>query len=336
MATMTDLFPAHDVLDYTNAVQTPAYLGSQLFPNRKVRSNDIKMLTNGTFVPTIAHVHALDTEAEMGSRSGEISSTEPFFVKRKMVLNENDLLVLNNPRSVEEQNYIKNNVYNDLGNLLASIEASAELMRMQALMHGKLALTGADGNAYSVDYKINKAHQGKADFSDAKVNPIEVIESWADQLDVTPTRAVMSTKALAQVRQHPLVIAAVFGNASGRMLMQSDLDTFMEANGLPVLRANKAKYRDVTKAGKHVTTPFIADGDFAMFADGVVGETVYGVTPEESRAVAAGDVTASQIGNVMVDAYEETHDPIEATIKASAMMMPTLAQRDNIFQAQVL
>lgn len=336
MSDIFELFPHQDILDYTKAIQPTNLLGASLFPSRKAQSNDIKILTSGTTTPTIAHVHAFDTEAEIGSRTAKVTEQEPFFVKRKMVLKEDDLVKLRTPRTPEEQSYIQNEVYNDTGNLIRSIEAMAENMRMQALMKGKINVKGADGNAYKVDYQINKAHQGTADFSDESVDPIETIMSWAQLVDVAPTRAVLSAKALAALRKNPNVIANIFGSNNGRTVMQSDLDAFMTSNGLPVLRAYNGKYNEVGSNGKLESHSYVDDNGFAMFADGIVGETVYGLTPEESRAVAAGDVTSSEVGNVYTDMYEELHDPIRTVVKASAMVVPTLAQADNIFQATVL
>lgn len=161
-------------------------------------------------------------------------------------------------------------------------------------------------------------------------------QAEADKVDVVPTRAIMSTKALMALRKNPHVVADIFGSNNGRTVLQSDLDAFMQANGLPVLRAYRGKYADTDSKGKRTVSNYVADNQFAMFADGTVGETVYGVTPEESRAIADGSVQASQVGNIFTEMFDETNDPIRTIIKASTMVVPTLAQADNIFQATVL
>ncbi|MFR6559798.1 MAG: major capsid protein, partial [Weissella confusa] len=283
-----------------------------------------------------AHVHAFDTEAEIGDRTAQLSYTEPFFIKKKMILKEDDLVKLRTPRTPEEQSYIMNTVYDDLGNVVRSIDAATELMRMQALMTGVINVKDQMGGSYKVDYGIDSSQKGTADFADATKDPIEQIMEWAQSVTVTPTRAIMSQKALYALRKNTNVVANIFGSNNGRTVMQSDLDEFMQANGLPVLRAYTGKYADVDKKGKQTVTNYIADNQFAMFADNAVGETVYGLTPEEARAVAAGDVESSQIGNMFADRYEETHDPIRSVIKVSTMVVPTLAQAGNIFQATVL
>ena len=253
-----------------------------------------------------------------------------------MILKEDDLVKLRTPRTPEEQSYIMNTVYDDLGNVVRSIDAATELMRMQALMTGVINVKDQMGGSYKVDYGIDSSQKGTADFADATKDPIEQIMEWAQSVTVTPTRAIMSQKALYALRKNPNVVANIFGSNNGRTVMQSDLDEFMQANGLPVLRAYTGKYADVDKKGKQTVTNYIADNQFAMFADNAVGETVYGLTPEEARAVAAGDVESSQIGNMFADRYEETHDPIRSVIKVSTMVVPTLAQAGNIFQATVL
>lgn len=336
MANILDLFPHQDVLDYTKTIKTPDLLGAKLFPSRKVQSNDIKVLTSGTTAPVIAHVHAFDTEAEIGDRTAQVTETAPLFLKKKMILKEDDLVKLRTPRTTEEQNYIINNVYDDLGNIVRSIDAATELMRIQALMAGVINTKDASGNAYKIDYKIDKSQKGTADFADATKDPIEQILEWAQSVSVTPTRAIMSQKALFALRKNPNVVADIFGSNNGRTVMQSDLDAFMTSNGLPVLRAYAGKYNEVDSKGNKVLKNYVADNQFAMFTDEAIGETVYGLTPEESRAVAAGDVESSQVGNMFADRYEETHDPIRSVIKVSTMVVPTLAQAGNIFQATVL
>lgn len=336
MASIFDLFPHQDILDYTKAVATPNLLGAELFPARKVQSNDIKILTSGTKTPVIAHVHAFDTEAELGDRTAQVSETEPFFLKKKFALKEDDLVKLRNPRTPEEQAYIQGTVYDDMGNLIKSLDAATELMRMQALMSGKITVKDAQGGSYKVDYGIGADHKASTNFADESVDPIETILAWADKVDITPTRAIMSTKALMALRKNPHVVADIFGSNNGRTVLQSDLDAFMQANGLPVLRAYRGKYADTDAKGKRTVSNYVADNQFAMFADGTVGETVYGVTPEESRAIADGAVQASQVGNIFTEMFDETNDPIRTIIKASTMVVPTLAQADNIFQATVL
>lgn len=335
MADILDLFPHQDVLDYTKTVKASNLLGAALFPARKVQSNDIKVLTSGTNVPVIAHVHAFDTEAEIGDRTAQVSETEPFFIKKKMILKEDDLVKLRNPRTTEEQNYIMNTVYDDLGNIVRSIDAATELMRMQALMNGVITVNDQNGGSYKIDYGIDKSQKGTTDFADDSKDPIEQILEWAQSVSVTPTRAIMSQKALYALRKNKNVVANIFGSDNGRTVMQSDLDEFMQANGLPILRSYNGKYADVDSKGKQTVKNYVADNQFAMFAEGTVGETVYGVTPEEARAVNDG-IDSSQIGNMFADRYEESHDPVRSVIKVSTMVVPTLAQAGNIFQATVL
>ena len=106
MTNIFDLFPAQDILDYSKTVETPSLLGAELFPARKVQSNDIKILTSGTNTPTVAHVHAFDTEAELGDRTAQVSEAEPFYIKKKFALKEGDLVALRTPRTPEKQAYI--------------------------------------------------------------------------------------------------------------------------------------------------------------------------------------------------------------------------------------
>lgn len=69
------------------------------------------------------------------------------------------------------------------GNLVRSLEAAAELMRMQALTKGVITSKDENGNAYKVDYDIDKSHKGTADFADKDIDPIETIMEWTNMVD---------------------------------------------------------------------------------------------------------------------------------------------------------
>lgn len=123
MANIAELFSQKNVLDYTQNREVTPMFGEQLFPSRKIEGLEFDMLKAGSRIPTIASVHAFDTEAEIASRIGSRSAQELAFIKRKIQLKEKDLMALRNPRTAAEQTYLEKEVYNDVYQMVSAVFA---------------------------------------------------------------------------------------------------------------------------------------------------------------------------------------------------------------------
>lgn len=334
MSTLTDLFPTHELLSYINNLELKQFALSELFPDVKVFSDDIRTIANSNQLPTIAHIHAYNTEAEIGDRTAEVTTQEPYYVKRKKILDEKTLRELAQPRNPQEKEYLMKVVFADVVELVNSINATTELMRVKTLTEGKFNLKGSDGKDYKFDYKLPKTAQtgNTSKFNDTAVDPIGLIASWASSADFVATRGLTSQTALAAILSNPHTVERVLGpNATVKSVMPGDFAAYMASQGLPQLVAYRDKYIEDGK-----TQNFVSDSKLALFGDGTVGNTVYGITPEESRMVTSGSIQASQVGNVMINSFESDYDPIQSTVKASAVVIPTLAQRNSLLLADVL
>ena len=70
MPRVEELLTPQELIDYTKERQTEAYMGELLFPERKTEAMEIKMIKGASDLPVSAHIHAFDTETELGSREG--------------------------------------------------------------------------------------------------------------------------------------------------------------------------------------------------------------------------------------------------------------------------
>lgn len=339
MATLQELFPTSELINYANGRQKKVFPLAGLFPDYKTQSNKIRVINQDSVIPEIAHIHAYDTEAEIGNRSGSVSELSTFYLKRKFVIGEQDMMVLNQPRTEAEKQDMMQNIFADSTALEDALGAAIELMRVKLMTEKTFSLTsaatGAD-NDVKFDYSLPASSQlSKVDFSSTDVDPIKVLEDWVNDADFEVTRGMLSKKAMAAILTNPNTVKRVHGINSAftlQSVLPADFEAFMSNNQLPELFAyTGGKYKD---NGKIKT--YIADGRMALFGDGIVGNTAYGLTPEESRMVYSGDIQSSQVGNFMFTAYEEGHDPIEDIIKASTNVIPTLAQKNTLLQADVL
>jgi hypothetical protein len=333
MSTITDLFSTPVLLDYTRNRQETPMLGESLFPSRKIQGLKFEYLKGGNSLPVAAKVHSLDTEAEIGSREASKGAEELALIKRKMQLKEEDIIALGSPRNPQEQQFLMNNVFNDSYNLYMAIRARLERMRMEVLSTGKVTLnenvTGA-----TIDYHVPEDHKGASNWASDDSDPLQDIQDWFDKMDIKPTRALTSTKVLRTLMRNKKVIASVFGNDTGKVLTNAELDQYLGANGLPLIRTYDSKYRE--QVGQSYTAHRYLDEDkFVMFNEYLLGETVYGTTAEEIRLMSNPGYNSSMMGNIFLTSYEESGDPVSTFIKAAAVALPSFAAADEVFQATI-
>ena len=300
------------------------------------RSLEVDILKAGSRVPTIASVSAFDAEAEIGSREASKMTAELAYVKRKMQITEEMLIKLQSPRNTAEENYLKQYVFDDIDAMVQAVKARGEKMTMEMFATGKIT---DKKNGIAVDYGVPKKHQETLsgtktwDKSDASI--IDNLQDWSDSLDVTPTRALTSKKVLRTLMSSTEIKEAIFGKDTGRVVGQADLDQWMTAQGLPVIRAYDGKYRDEDSKGNLTTSSYFPEDRIVLFNDEVPGQKIYGPTPEENRLISS-NAQVSNVGNIMAKIYETSEDPIGTWILAAATMLPSFASADDVFQAKVL
>lgn len=331
-----DMFSQSTVLDYTRNRQYPDMLGDTLFPAIKVPTLEVDILKAGSRVPTIANISAFDSEAEIGSRDASKMTAELAYVKRKMQLTEEMLIKLQAPRNTAEENYLKQYVFDDIDAMVQAVKARGEKMTMEMFATGKIT---DNANGISIDYGVPKKHQtsltGSSAWDKDGASIIENLQDWSDKLDITPTRALTSKKVLRTLMRSTEIKEAIFGKDTGRVVGQSDLDQWMTAQGLPVIRAYDGKYRTEDAKGNLTTQSYFPEDRIVLFNDEVPGQKIYGPTPEENRLVSS-NAQVSNVGNVMAKVYETSEDPIGTWILAAATMLPSFASAEDVFQAKVL
>lgn len=333
MANIAELFSQKNVISYVNTRNLEETLGSKLFPSRKIEGLEFDILKAGNRIPTIASVHAWDTEAEIASRVASRSAQELAFIKRKIQLKEKDLIALRNPRTAEEQAYVEGEVYDDVNTMVSSVEARIEKMRMEVLANGKIELNENGLNGLVVDYGVPAEHQATKDWTVANADILGDLEEWADTLSIRPTRILTSNKVKNLMVKNS-AIQKLFKD-SGLLPTKANLNNLFELMNLPKIATYDAKYNVQGADGKYVQGRYFPEDKLVMMSDDLPGETIYGVTPEESRLVAGG-TKDTKVGNIFATVYESGLDPVGTWTKAAATALPSFPQADNVFQATVL
>ncbi|ATP40704.1 major capsid protein E [Solibacillus sp. R5-41] len=337
MPSVLDLFNQREVLNYLQNREYPALLGASLFPEIKKPTLEFDLIKGAGRTPVVASVHSFDTEAEIGSREASKMALEAALIKRKLPLTEKEIIALESPRNAAEQQYLMQNVYNDIDVLVAGVNARVEQMRMEVLAKGTLTLA-ENGLSAVLDYGVptenKEALSGTNLWTDPSSNPIEDMIRWANSLSITPTRALTSNTVLAALLTNPNVKSALYGKDSGRIVSIGELNTFLESLQLPKLASYDAKFRKQLANGTYSTHRYFPANSFVMFGDGAMGETLFGPTAEENRLTRDPSIETSKIGNVLAMVYEENVDPVSTWTKAVATAIPSFPAADEVFQAQ--
>lgn len=337
MANVLELFNQKEVLNYMQTREYAPLLGASLFPEVKKQSLEFDLIKGAGRTPVVASVHSFDTESEIGSREASKMALEAALIKRKMQLTEKEIIALENPRNAAEQQYLMQNVYNDIDVLVAGVNARVEQMRMEVLAKGTLTLAenGLDiVIPYNVPTENQEALSGTNLWTNPDSNPIEDMIRWANSLPLVPSRALTSNVVLGALLTNPNVKSAMYGANSGRIVSIGELNTFLDSLQLPKIASYDAKFRKQIANGTYTTHRYFPDNAFVMFGDGALGETLFGPTAEEIRLTRDPSIETSKIGNVLAMVYEENVDPVSTWTKAVATAIPSFPAADEVFQAQ--
>lgn len=306
-------------------VKRPGILGT-IFPDTKTQylKAEYYRLMAGQRLPEVAFVHALDTEAEIGSRPGfEKVLTEKLFIKRK--INQSERLQQAIENGVPDDNNLKKFVFDDAANLFEGVVARANVMKGQFLSTGivKIKENHVD---MSIDYGVT---------SDAKVTLTDWSKPDADIMgDISKmvviaenngyviNKALTSLKMINYMRNNTAMQTAVLGAANKRLLTKQELtNLLMQEYGFTIDRCDE-KYRYRKADGTLKTGRYFKEDVFTLYeanANGSFGSGLWGVTPEELEY---RQFIQEENRSFVTLSMWATPDPVAVWTKASGMFVP--------------
>ena len=330
-----ELFNQKEILNYLKERKFPAMMGEELFPEVKKQSLEFDVLTNASKTPVIASVHGYDTESEIGQREAQKKAIELALIKIKMQLKEIEIIALESPRNEAEKQALMKDVYNDFDNLIESVRARVEKMRMDVIANGVITLDENELDA-TIDYGVPTENKvTNVDWTSSTANPINDMISWANKLDQMPGRVITSNTILAKILANKNVTNALFGKDTTRLASSGELNIYLESLGLPKIYTYDKKYRKLEANGTYTKHRYFPEDKFVMLPNETLGETVYGPTAEEIRLQRNPAVDVRLVGKIFACMYEEGLDPVSTWEKAVATALPTLSCAEDIFQAKI-
>ena len=306
-------------------VKRPGILGT-IFPDTKTQylKAEYYRLMAGQRLPEVAFVHALDTEAEIGSRPGfEKVLTEKLFIKRK--INQSERLQQAIENGVPDDENLKKFVFDDAANLFEGVVARANVMKGQFLSTGivKIKENHVD---MSIDYgvtsdaKVTLTDWSKPD-SDI-MGDIQKMVAIAEDNGYVVNKALTSLKMINYMRNNTAMQTAVLGAANKRLLTKQELtNLLMQEYGFTIDRCDeKYRYRKADRTLK--TGRYFKEDVFTLYeanANGSFGSGLWGVTPEELEY---RQFIQEENRSFVTLSMWSTPDPVAVWTKASGMFVP--------------
>jgi len=335
-------FSRKATLAYARAREPRNYVGRTLFPLRTVNELTFEYWKDLNLLPVMASVQAFGAEAEIASRDGAEKVTgEIPTIKRKIPLNGRALVALRR-EGAGDLDFVRNQLYADLDNMIDAVEARVEQMRMDAVAYGKLELN-ENGVIMTVDYRVPADHQQVLSGSDLwsdheNARPIDNIMEWTEKIvddtGIRPERALTSNRVVANLQQCKQIRTMIYGDLGGsRAISLAQINDLLRTLELPVIATYDLKVRRQARDGSYTEQRFFPEEKFVLLPGQPLGETLDGPTED---AMLDPDIEATEIAGIYAAVYRQSMDPPVIETKAAACRIPTFPMADAVFQATVL
>lgn len=332
MPKLSEVFNTKELINYFKERTIVPMAGEGLFPSRKIQDIEFDMILGTGGLPVTASCYAFDTPTQMASREAIQKGVAALaLIKRQIPISEKDLIKIQNPRNDAELEFVLSQLYNDAEKMAKGVEVRVEAMRMELLSSGKININ-ENGIAVELDYGVPSTNKKTFDWSSTTAKPLDDLATLADAVEeggTRPTRAITSRKIIRAICNNTSVRKAVFGTNSDKIVTLAQLNELLTQMELPILASYEGKYKKETATG-FSTERYYPENKISMFADGTLGETIYGLTAEEVKLIGNGQMDeASMVGNVFVGTYTKI-DPVSEITKAAATALPTLPHGEEL------
>lgn len=335
MPKLEEVFNTEELINYFKERQVTPMLGESLFPERKIQDIEFDMILGTGGLPVTAEVHAYDTETQLASREAiEKGVASLALIKRKIKIAEKEIIKINNPRTNAELDFVLSQLYNDAEKMTDSVKVRVEAMRMELLSTGKIAIN-ENGVKVTIDYKVPSGNKKTFTWkTPATDTPLDDLSTLADAVEAEsgyrPTRALTSRKLVKIICSCDSVRKAVYGVNSDKIVTLAALNELLVQLDLPQLVVYEGKYKKETAKG-FTTVRYFPENVIAMFGDGTLGETIYGLTAEEVKLIGDGKMEETSMldNKIFVGTYTSI-DPVGEFTKAAVTALPTLPHGEEL------
>lgn len=329
-----------------------AYLGKGLFPNKKKTGLDLKWIKTSKGLPVSLAPSAFDTRSTIRSREGfKMTETEMAFFKESMLIKENDeqeIMRIQDSTDPFAQEVL-DRIYDDAETLLEGAEVVPERMRMQLLSsesgHPSISIS-ADGATYEYNYDPDGSYEannftellGTSMWSDtANSDPITDVMNAQDAVEARtgsrPSILLVSKQTMNWLKQNVKVRQYTLAQNVTANIIMTDArvrETFSTELGISIIVYSK-QYKDENG----VVKKFYPDGMATLIPDGALGNTWYGMTPEERTLIGRPDADVAIVDGGVAVSVTVTEDPVQTKTTVSEIVLPSFEAMDSTYTLKV-
>ena len=329
-----------------------AYLGKGLFPAKKKAGLDLKWIKTSKGLPVSLMPSAFDTVSTIRSREGfKMTETEMAFFKESMLIKEQDeqeiMRVQDSTDPFAQE--VLNRIYDDAETLLEGAEVVPERMRMQLLSSetGNPSISiSADGATYNYNYDPNNEYKannftelmGTSQWSDTvNSDPITDVMNAQDAVEARtgsrPSILLVSKQTMNWLKQNVKVRDYTLAqNVTANIIMTDNRvkETFSTELGVTIIVYSK-QYKDETGTVKK----FYPDGMATLLPDKSLGNTWYGMTPEERTLMARPDADVTIVDGGVAVSVTVTEDPVHTKTTVSEIVLPSFESMEETYTLKV-
>ena len=329
-----------------------AYLGAGLFPTKKKTSLDIKWFKTSKGLPVSLSPSAFDTVSTLRSREGfEITETEMAYFKESMLVKERDeqeiMRVQDSADPFAQE--VLDRIYDDAETLLEGAAVVPERMRMQLLSaeNGSPSISiAANGATYAYNYDPDGSFKASnyveltgTDMWSDTVNsdPISDVMNAQDAVEAKtgtrPSILIVSKKTMNHLKQNVKVRDYTLAqNVTANIIMTDNRvkETFLTELGVTIIVYAK-QYKDEDGMVKK----FYPDGMATLIPNGTLGNTWFGMTPEERTLMSKPGADVTVVDGGVAVSITVTEDPVQTKTTVSEICLPSFERMDECYILKV-
>jgi len=351
MGRFTDVFGSSVIAAVYNeaASNRLPYLGEGFFPAKQKSGLTLKWIKTSKGLPVSLAPSAFDVVAPIRSRQGlEVIDTEMAYFKEAMLVKEQDIqdyetAIEGSPLAKE----ILDRIYDDATTLVDSARVVPERMRMSLLAnengHPSISIAVSGGANYTYNYDPNNSYSannytalsGTSLWTDtAKSTPLVDVSDAQDAVEAKtgerPSILLMSKATMNLLKQNVSIRNAILAQNQTANIFMTDArvkELFSNELNISIIVYTKM-YKDETGTAKK----FYPDGMVTLLPEGALGNTYFGITPEQFRSDKI-DVTIVDTGIAV--SVDTKFDPVQTTTKASEIVLPSFERMDETYMIKV-
>lgn len=318
-------------IEASNGLETK--VGEKVFPATKQAGITLENVKGGAGRPVVLKAAAFDSKATLRDRPNvEITRMQMPLFREALLVKEEDIIRLNelsgNPKLQET---VINRIFKDDAQLINAAQARLEAMRMEVLATGKIAVK-SNGEMKDFDYGLEteQTKTVKTSWSEAKATPLEDFENALEEVSLRGYKAevvYINVKTFNELKNHANTIAVYDPTNKKRLSGAKFKDYLKEEFGLSQIVVVEETY--MTEDGQR--RYYFPEGYVTFAPNAILGETVFGTTPEESNLMAGNQANVTVVGEGIAVTTVQHVNPVNTETIVSMIALPSFDALESIY-----